>query len=179
MDYRDVIGFWFDEIEEKQWFKKDLAFDEVVRSRFLKVTTAASLGELYSWRKSAEGRLAEVICLDQFTRNMYRDQPASFGCDTLALMLAQEAISRGADQELEPRKRCFLYMPFMHSESSLIHEVAVDLFTNLAQDNNLEYEMRHKAIIDRFGRYPHRNTILGRISTPEEEAFLQEKGSSF
>ncbi len=179
MDYRDVIGFWFEEIKEGQWYKKDLAFDEMVRNRFQQVTTAVSRGELYSWRKTAEGRLAEVICLDQFTRNMYRNQPESFGSDTLALILAQEAIGSGADQELDPRKRCFLYMPFMHSESTIIHEVAVGLFTTLNQANNLEYEMRHKAIIDRFGRYPHRNAVLGRDSSPEEEAFLGEKGSSF
>lgn len=137
-------------------------------------------GELYGWRKTAHGRLAEIIVLDQFSRNMYRDQPQSFAADPMALVLAQEAVFLGADKKLKtPQEQAFLYMPYMHSESEIIHEVALDLFSQPGLENNYAFELKHKEIIDRFGRYPHRNDILGRQSTAEELAFLKEPGSSF
>ncbi|MFI7918815.1 DUF924 family protein, partial [Acinetobacter baumannii] len=117
---------------------------------------------LWSWRKTPEGRLAEIIVLDQFSRNIYRDQPESFAYDGLALALSQEAISLQLDAQLNPEQRSFLYMPFMHSESKLIHEFALKLFQRLGNEINLSFEKKHKVIIDRFGRYPHRNAILGR-----------------
>lgn len=177
--YQDVIHFWFEEIEPSQRWKKDDAFDALIRSRFLTVHNQAISGELFSWRESALGCLAEVIVLDQFSRNLYRDKPQSFAYDPIALVLAQSAIAQGFDKELPTDQTGFLYMPFMHSESLLIHEQAVRLFNQLGQESIVEYEHKHKMIIERFGRYPHRNYILGRVSTPEEEQFLTEPNSSF
>jgi uncharacterized protein (DUF924 family) len=134
---------------------------------------------LFEWRKDAHGRLAEVIVLDQFSRNMFRNSPLSFTCDSLALALAQEAISVGADKSLNQAERSFLYMPFMHSESLKIHEIATELFRDNGNKNSLDFELKHKAIIARFGRYPHRNSILGRKSTDEEIEFLKQPGSGF
>jgi len=130
-------------------------------------------------RDSAEGRLAEIILLDQFSRNLYRNSPLAFACDPLALGLAQEAIRAGVEAELTPVQRSFLYLPFMHSESLAIHQVALQLYERNGLESNLEFERLHKSIIERFGRYPHRNAVLGRQSTAEELAFLQEPGSSF
>ena len=175
-----VLVFWFKELEEKQWFIKDKALDRHIAERFADFHAAATAGELFNWRKTAHGRLAEIIVLDQFSRNMYRDQPKSFASDPMALVLAQEAVSLRLDRKLvTPQEQAFLYMPYMHSESEIIHEVAVDLFSQPGLEHNYEFELKHKKIIDRFGRYPHRNEILGRPSTPEEVAFLKEPGSSF
>jgi len=176
---QEVINFWFNEIDQSQWWVKDVAFDDVIKQRFLSVHQQASIGELADWRTSAQGRLAEIIVLDQFSRNIFRDTVESFASDSLALVLAQEAINIGADLELSPIERSFLYMPFMHSESLLIHNYAVELFSQPGMDNNLDFELRHKDIIERFGRYPHRNDILGRESTSQEVSFLLEPGSSF
>ena len=175
----EVIDFWFFETDKKNWFKKDGDFDELIRSRFLEVHIHASQCELFSWRETALGCLAEIIVLDQFSRNMYRDDAKSFAYDSLSLSLAQSAISRGLDLDLPSEQRVFLYMPFMHSESLIIHEHAVKLFTALGAESNLEFEMRHKAIIEQFGRYPHRNKILNRVSTAEETSFLFQPGSRF
>jgi len=176
---QEVINFWFNEIDQSQWWVKDVAFDDVIKQRFLSVHQQARIGELADWRTSAQGRLAEIIVLDQFSRNIFRDTVESFASDSLALVLAQEAINIGADLELSPIERSFLYMPFMHSESLLIHNYAVELFSQPGMDNNLDFELRHKDIIERFGRYPHRNDILGRESTSQEVSFLLEPGSSF
>jgi uncharacterized protein (DUF924 family) len=174
-----VLSFWFEEIEPKHWFVKDPDFDALIEGRFASVHRQAQAGELYKWRVSPEGRLAEVIVLDQFSRNMFRDTPKAFACDSLALILAQEAIASKADKALSPIQRSFLYMPFMHSESRTIHEVALALFSQKGLEGNLDFEIRHKEIIDRFGRYPHRNAILGRESSAEELEFLKHPGSSF
>lgn len=179
MQAQDILSFWFEETDSKAWFSKDTEFDALIRQRFLSIHTAAATGELYAWRKTPEGRLAEVIILDQFSRNIFRDDACAFAWDTLALVLAQEAVSTGTLDALEPRRQTFLIMPYMHSESALIHEEAVKLFSRPGLEFNLDFENRHKEIIDRFGRYPHRNTILGRQSTPEEEEFLKQPGSSF
>jgi len=117
--------------------------------------------------------------LDQFSRNIYRDTPLAFAYDLTALVLAQEAVHVGADSKVEFEKRSFIYMPFMHSESSIVHETAVELFSQPGAEFNYEFELKHKAIIDRFGRYPHRNATLGRESTLEEIEFLKQPGSSF
>ena len=132
-----------------------------------------------AWRDTPHGRLAEIIVLDQFSRNLFRNSAKAFAQDGMALVLAQEAVRSGADAALMPQERVFLYMPYMHSESAAIHQTAVELFTRNGISDNLDYELKHKAIIDRFGRYPHRNAVLGRTSTPGEIAFLQEPGSSF
>ncbi|WP_144393931.1 DUF924 family protein [Pleionea sediminis] len=179
MNYSEVLNFWFDEIEPKSWWQKSNEFDRLITERFGHVHTAATLGELYEWRVTPKGRLAEIIVLDQFSRNIYRNNAKSFLFDTVALVLSQEAINCGDDKKLETHQRLFLYMPFMHSESKVIHEKAVELFSEPGLEGNLDFEMRHKAIIDRFGRYPHRNIVLGRESTAEEVEFLQEPGSSF
>ena len=174
-----ILEFWFDEITPAQWWKKATAFDRMVAERFGDLHTQAARGELFEWRGTAAGRLAEVIVLDQFSRNMFRDSAAAFACDGMALVLAQEAIAAGAEQALRPVERSFLYMPFMHSESLAIHEIAVRLFERNGIPDNLDFELRHKAIIERFGRYPHRNAALGRESTPEEVEFLRQPGSRF
>ncbi|MGP7972347.1 DUF924 family protein, partial [Proteus mirabilis] len=140
---------------------------------------SASRAELASWRESIEGRLGEIIILDQFSRNIWRDTPKAFSQDNMALILAQEAIRLPEYLTLTPVKRKFLIMPFMHSESQKIHQDAIALFSQLNDDDTYQYELRHKEIIDKYGRYPHRNEILGRTSTPEELAFLQQPGSSF
>ncbi|MEM7017939.1 MAG: DUF924 family protein [Pseudomonadota bacterium] len=178
-DYQTVLDFWFKELTEKQWWVKDEALDQSICERFGELHQAATQAELSNWRETPEGRLAEVIVLDQFSRNIYRDTSQSFAFDGIALVLAQEAIRVNADKALMPTQRAFLYMPFMHSESVLVHETAIKLFGEPEMKDNYDFERRHKAIIDRFGRYPHRNAILGRASTPEEIAFLEEPGSSF
>lgn len=175
----EVIDFWFTEIEPAQWWIKDDAFDALIKNRFVSLHQQAKAGELFQWRESALGSLAEIIILDQFSRNIYRDKPESFMCDPLCLALAQTAIAKGVDLELPQTQRSFLYLPFMHSESQLIHKEAVRLYESLGNQNNLEFEYKHKTIIDRFGRYPHRNHILGRESTAEEIEFLKQPNSGF
>ncbi|MDO3721571.1 DUF924 family protein [Marinobacter sp. chi1] len=177
--YQDIIDFWFSELKPEQWWQKDAELDALIERRFGALHAQASAGELFPWRETPSGSLAEVIVLDQFSRNIHRDKPESFANDPLALGLAQVAISKGFDRELAPVERSFLYLPFMHSESQLIHVEAVKLYEQLGIRNNLEFEYKHKAIIDRFGRYPHRNNILGRASTPEEIEFLKQPDSSF
>lgn len=174
-----VLRFWFEEIQPAQWWKKDATFDALIATRFSSLHASAARCELYAWRGSAQGRLAEIIVLDQFSRNIYRDQAASFANDPFALAMAQEAITAGADRVLLSAENNFLYMPFMHSESLAIHEVALRLFENNGLKSNLDFELRHKRIIEQFGRYPHRNAILGRVSTAEEIAFLKLPGSGF
>lgn len=177
--YHQIVKFWFEETNPEQWWKKDEIFDALLLERFAEMHGRASRGELFEWREHPEGRLAEIIILDQFSRNMFRDTPLAFATDPMSLALSQEAISSGADQVLTPVQRSFLYMPFMHSESLQIHEVAVELFQNNGIQSNLDFEFSHKRIIEKFGRYPHRNKILGRQSTAEEIAFLSQPGSSF
>ena len=177
--FEKVIEFWFEEIDRSLWFKKDESFDALIRSRFSAIHTRAINGELFEWRTTSLGMLAEIIVLDQFSRNMYRGKPESFAYDLTALTLAQSAIARLADADLTTDQKSFMVMPFMHSESPLIHHQAVSLFTKLGVDATLIYERRHQAIIEKFGRYPHRNTILGRASTPDEVEFLSQPGSGF
>ncbi len=177
--YQSIIRFWFEELTPQNWFENNPELDKEIESRFSSVLEQASRCELFNWRHSAQGRLAEIIVLDQFSRNVYRNTPKAFAQDSLALSLAQEAIRLNLDIELTPEQRSFLYMPFMHSESHLIHIEAVKLFRAPGLENNYDFELKHKAIIDRFGRYPHRNAILGRESTPEEVEFLNTPNSSF
>ena len=174
-----VLHFWFKETSPKQHFGKDPAFDATIRDRFLTLHAQAAAGELWSWRATPSGRLAEIIVLDQFSRNLYRNDPRAFAQDGMALVLAQEAVRQRADQTLEPAHRAFLYMPYMHSESARVQVESIRLFEASELTGNIRFAHAHKRIIDRFGRYPHRNTILGRSSSAEEQAFLQEPGSSF
>ena len=179
MSADDVLVFWFEEIKPAQWWRKDDAFDYLIRDRFAELHQAANACELYSWRETALGRLAEIIVLDQFSRNMFRDTAKAFASDSLALVLAQEAVAGGLDEQLTESQRSFIYLPFMHSESLLVHARAEALYRAKSGSSKLTFELRHKAIIERFGRYPHRNQILGRESTPEEIEFLSRPGSSF
>ena len=174
-----ILDFWFNEITPAQWFKSDAAFDQLIAERFTAVHAQANQCELFAWRSEPSGRLAEIIVLDQFSRNIHRNTRMAFASDPLALALAQEAVAAGADMAITPEQRSFLYMPYMHSESKAIHEQAELLFRTKAPGNNYNFELKHKAIIDRFGRYPHRNAILGRSSTAEEMAFLEQPGSGF
>lgn len=175
----EILNFWFKEIEPALWWKKDTNFDQLIAKRFSAIHTSACRCELFTWRKTVRGRLAEIIVLDQFSRNMFRDSPLAFANDALALALAQEAIAIDADQALSPVERSFLYLPFMHSESLIIHEQAVVFYEKNGIATNLDFELKHKVIIERFGRYPHRNGVLGRDSTAEEVEFLKGPGSGF
>jgi len=166
----DVLEFWFNTLERSDWFKKSDELDAKIKTLFEKTHQQIVAGEMAHWRDVPEGRLAEIIVIDQFSRNMFRGLPESFSSDTLALALAQEAVRCGADKELDDSKRNFLYMPYMHSESPLIHQQAMELFKDLP---GYDFEIKHKAIIDEFGRYPHRNAVLGRDSTEEEIVWMQ------
>jgi uncharacterized protein (DUF924 family) len=174
-----VLHFWFEEITQQQWWKVDPAFDQLIVERFSTLHEQANRCELFEWRREPQGRLAEVIVLDQFSRNMYRGDPRAFASDPLALALAQEAVAVGADTALTQEQRSFLYMPYMHSESRVIHTAADVLFNAHTSESRHDFELRHKAIIDRFDRYPHRNAILGRESTDAELEFLAGPGAGF
>lgn len=177
--FDEVIHFWFEEIDNKLWWEKNTDFDNVISSRFTQLHQQAIAGELYAWRETALGALAEIILLDQFSRNMFRNSAQSFRYDGQALVLAQSAIARGLDKALTAVQRSFLYLPYMHSESLLIHEQAELLYKENGISANLEFELKHKYIIEKFGRYPHRNAILKRTSTDNELSFLNEPDSSF
>ena len=177
--YTHLLDFWLREIHPEQWRTVDPAFDALLTEHFAPLLGQAAQGELFAWRVTPQGRLAEVIALDQFSRNIYRNTPRAFLQDPMALALAQEAVSAGALEQLETMERVFLLMPYMHSESALVHREAERLFKQWTPERFYGFELRHKAIIDRFGRYPHRNRLVGRVSTPEEEQFLTQPGSSF
>jgi uncharacterized protein (DUF924 family) len=177
--HEQVLTFWFEEIDPKMWWSAEPAFDAMLRARFLTTLESAAKGELFSWRANPQGRLAEVIVLDQFSRNIYRNTARAFSQDPMALVLAQEAVALVVPERLRPEERAFLLMPYMHSESPRIHVEAERLFREWAPEESYKFELRHKAIVDRFGRYPHRNEILGRESSPEEIEFLRQPGSGF
>lgn len=179
MQAKDIIDFWFYELSDRQRFAKDEKLDSTIRERFGPVHQAAVRCELFEWRAMPGGRLAEIVVLDQFSRNMFRDTRESFAQDPQALTLAQAMVANGQDQRLSVEQRVFAYMPYMHSESNLIHEQAKRLYSQPGLEGALVFEERHKVIIDRFGRYPHRNAILGRVSSDQELAFLMLPGSSF
>ncbi|UJB64536.1 DUF924 domain-containing protein [Acidovorax sp. YS12] len=175
----DVLHFWFEQLTPQQHFAKDADLDAAIAQRFGPTLEAAARGELWGWRASAQGRLAEIVALDQFSRNVWRDTPRAFAQDGMALVLAQELVAHALDRALPMVQRAFAYMPYMHSESATVHTQAVVLFSQPGLESNLAFELRHQAIIERFGRYPHRNAVLGRASSTEELAFLSEPGSSF
>jgi uncharacterized protein (DUF924 family) len=179
MDHQGVIEFWFRECRPGQWFRADESLDETIRRRFTGTYWRVAGNEAAHWRETPQGRLAEIVVLDQFARNIFRDSPQAFANDEMALRLAEEAIEQGADRKLSADMRHFLYMPFMHSESKDAHRKAVRLFMSLPPWKwiVLVYELRHKRTIDRFGRYPQRNAVLGRTSTAEELRFLRARSS--
>ena len=176
---KEVHAFWFGELTKKDHFAKNDAIDSEIRRRFLPEMKLAARAELFSWRESSLGRLSEIIVLDQFSRNVYRNRPESFTQDPLALALAQEAVRLECDRDVSIYERAFFYLPFMHSESRVVHEQAVTLFSQPGLEDNLKFELLHKRIIDQFGRFPHRNKTLGRESTREELDFLKTVNSSF
>jgi uncharacterized protein (DUF924 family) len=186
----DVLDFWFGRSNspefgkvQKKWFEKDLAFDEEVRSHFLSQYELAASGQLDSWQESPESCLALIILLDQFPRNMFRGTPQAFATDSKALAAAEQAVKNKFDRELLPVQRWFIYLPFEHSENLEKQQKSVELFSNLQGEPDSEsvinYAIRHLEIIERFGRFPHRNQILGRETTPEEAEFLKQPGSGF
>ncbi|MFC0062065.1 DUF924 family protein [Vibrio inusitatus] len=177
--YDDVLIFWFEELQPNDWFRSSAELDQQIKQRFGELHSKACRCELVEWRQSPQGRLAEIIVLDQFSRNLFRDSPRAFASDPLALALAQEAVSLDDDSKLSSQQRSFVYMPYMHSESLLIHEHGLQLFTQSGLTQNVEFHLKHTAILERFGRYPHRNIVLGRESTSEEVLFLTQPGSSF
>lgn len=177
--YQQVLDFWFEEIEPEMWWRKDADLDAAIKQRFHDALKQAKQGELFGWRETPAGRLAEIIVLDQFSRNIYRNQPESFAQDPMALVLAQEAVAADIHKQLPQQQRAFLLLPYMHSESAAIHQQAVPLFKEFTQQTNYDFELKHQQIIDKFGRYPHRNEVLGRQSTTEEIEFLKQPGSSF
>jgi uncharacterized protein (DUF924 family) len=179
MNYQEILDFWFKEIEQKMWWQKSSEFDQLIVDRFGALHKKAQQSELWHWRENAKGRLAEIIVLDQFSRNIFRNSPLAFFNDNMALSLAQEAVRIGADEKLDNTEKAFLYMPYMHSESLVIHEEALIVFSKKGLEGNLDFEKKHKTIIDRFGRYPHRNKVLDRQSTAEELEFLKQPNSSF
>ena len=177
-DIDDVLHFWFVETKPFQWYRRDAAFDGLCRRRFGELHQRAARGRLNAWRARAGGALALIILLDQFSRNLFRDTPDAFACDAMALDIAEGAIRRRFDFRFGAKERAFFYMPFMHSEDLSVQERSVALFkARLPGSMNVPYAVEHHAIVKRFSRFPHRNKVLGRVSTPEEIAFL--KGGGF
>ena len=173
-DPQDVVRFWR-EAGPQRWFRHDPAFDAQFRDRFLDAHAAAARGELASWSATAEGALALVLLLDQFPRNAFRDTPRMYATDALARAAADAAIRAGHDLQVDAQLRPFFYLPFMHSEDMTDQKRSVALYRE-AGDTNLSYAERHADIIRRFGRFPHRNAMLGRTTTPEEQAYLDAGG---
>ena len=192
MNAQEVLDFWFLAPASEgygqartEWFRKDVAFDAAIGERFGAVIDQALAGGLREWdEQGAHGILARILVLDQFTRNAHRGTPTSFAGDSLALSAAQRLVDSGADQELLPVQRWFAYMPFEHAEDARMQERSVSLFGALAEaatgyDDALDYAHRHRGVIARFGRFPHRNEILGRANSADEIAYLSQPGSGF
>ncbi|MBL8384636.1 MAG: DUF924 domain-containing protein [Burkholderiales bacterium] len=187
---QDVLDFWFGPADapgygapRAEWFRKDPRFDAAIRERFADLHAAAHAGALAGWDAAPESTVAAIIVWDQFSRNLHRGDARAFACDALALATARDMIARGWDAVVMPAMRLFVYLPFEHSEDPADQERAVALMRALAADARFadlpEWAVRHQVVIQRFGRFPHRNAALGRVSTPEEEAYLREPGSGF
>ena len=175
---REVYRFWFEEYGPDDWYGGKAAFDKVIAERFSETHVRVAAGEAFTWRATTQGRVAEIIVLDQFSRQLFRGDGRAFATDAMALTLAQEAVAGGHDQAMNEVERQFGYMPYMHSESLAIHEEAVKLFAAMGNEKLLDYEMRHKQVIERFDRYPKRNAALDRISTAEELAYIEKTKDS-
>ncbi len=187
----DILAFWFGRPDEpgygqprSEWFRKDATFDETIRQRFLPAVEAALAGRLDAWAADADGTLALLILLDQFPRNLFRNEARAFAGDAAARKLAEQAVAQGWDRSMTAVQRVFLYLPFEHSEALADQERSLALFTALAAEHSgndgfLDYAERHHAVIARFGRFPHRNAALGRSSTAEEADYLAQPGSGF
>jgi len=189
-DHRDVLDFWFGAADSPEfgrsradWFRKSDAFDREIRTRFLDLQRDAACGNLQAWRTAPDSLLALILLLDQFPRNLYRGTGEAFATDAQAQAAAQLAVDLGYDRSLVPVQRWFVYLPFEHAEDLALQRRCLELFDGLRADpgsaETINYARRHFEIIARFGRFPHRNAILGRASTPEETEFLRQPGSSF
>ncbi len=188
---QDVLDFWFLPAGHAghgkprgEWFRKDAAFDETIRQQFGAVIETALAGGLPEWTATPPGILAYILVLDQFTRNVFRDTARAFAGDALSLSIATRTVTSGLDRQLTPIQRWFVYMPFEHAEDMAAQTRSVELFTTLAAEaegfgNVLDYAIHHRDIVARFGRFPHRNALLGRASTTQEIDFLKQPGSSF
>jgi len=198
MEYDDVLNFWFgtldaagcaDAAHAERWWKKNQSFDDELRQRFGTLHEAIANGDHDDWLKTPRGRLAYVIALDQFSRNLFRDSPRMYAYDAKALGAARKGVAASVDKALAHDERIFLYMPFEHSEELADQALCITLFARMCEglsgdalkraQDNVTYARRHHDIVKRFGRFPHRNAILGRASTPEEAEFLTTPGSSF
>ena len=176
---QSVLDFWFTELTQEDWFKGGEEIDNTIKEQFANLHNQVAAGEFWKERTKTRACLAEVIVLDQFSRNMFRGDANSFAFDGQALTIAQHAIATGLNEELSNQEKMFLYMPFMHSESRVIHQAGEPLFESLGIEETIKYAKIHKDIIDQFGRYPHRNEVLGRENTPEETEYLANNHESF
>jgi uncharacterized protein (DUF924 family) len=176
---REVLDFWFDEPSKAHWFKPSAAFDRAVSERLGDLHERAATGELDAWRSSAEGCLALCILLDQAPRQLFRCQARAFATDEQALAIASRALAEGFDRQMPVDQRLFLYLPFMHSERIPDQERCIALFDTEELRDKLSHAIEHADIVRRFGRFPHRNAALGRVSTAEEEAYLRDGGKRF
>jgi uncharacterized protein (DUF924 family) len=170
---KEVLDFWFKETPPAKWFASDPAFDAEIRRRFEAAWRLGCSGKLAHWEHEKSGALALILLFDQFPRNMFRGHADQFSTDHLALVIAKQAVDLSFDDQLQPEERNFLYMPFMHSEALADQKRSVQLFTALGDDNQLGFARKHHDVIERFGRFPHRNRMLGRESTPQEVEFLK------
>ena len=171
-DYHAVLAFWFADEVKPRWFNATSEFDQVLTEQYLPLWQAAKAGQLEHWGDSAEGALALVIILDQFPLHMFRARPESFATEAQSREIANGAIARGFDQALNDQQKVFLYMPFMHSEDLIDQDRSVELYTAAGMQDNAKWARHHRDIVKRFGRFPHRNKILGRDSNAEEIAYL-------
>jgi uncharacterized protein (DUF924 family) len=190
-DAQAVLEFWFGApqlpeygAKRDAWFRKDPAFDALIARSFGPTIETALAGGLEAWDESARGTLARIVVLDQFTRNAFRDTPRAFAGDVFALAAARRLVAEGGDQALSPLERSFVYLPFEHAEDLAAQDEGMQLFTVLARQHpdmqeSVRWSVLHRDVIARFGRFPHRNEVLGRISTAEEIAFLEQPGSRF
>lgn len=178
---KDILDFWFVETQPQQWFQVNEEFDQLIKDRFGGAYDKAVAGSYDDWQNNADGALALCILLDQFPRNMFRGTPKAFATDKKALIVSKYAVSKGFDQVLSVEKKRFLYLPFEHSENMNDQRTCVELFEKIKEDAPMgyTYALRHFEVIDKYGRFPHRNEILSRISTPEEEEYLAQEGSGF
>jgi uncharacterized protein (DUF924 family) len=167
----DVLTFWFVDHGREHWFGGGPAFDAELTEKFAETHASVARGEAWTWRATADGRLAEIIVLDQFSRQIHRGTASAFASDSMALVLAQEAVAAGHDLAVPHERRMFFYLPYMHSESLLIHEESLRLHKALGVEEGVQYELAHQDVLRRFGRYPRRNEALGRVSTPEEREY--------
>ena len=175
----DVLAFWFGQLTNEQRFARNAELDAEIRERFGDLHDRLSRHVPEEWLEDPESLLAAIVVLDQFSRNLYRDDPRAYASDPMALNLARLALSRGYDQLLDNEQRQFVYMPFMHSEDADDQDRCIELMEEIGNAEGVDYGRQHKAIIERFGRFPHRNAVLGRETTPEEAEFLTQPGSSF